>query len=249
MGPSERLKAKKRKINKKRQRLKNLEDEYETEGYEEFKKFVGDWIAYYLFASIISPIFTKYGFLAILFNVPLGLVLIVVEWYCDMKISTIKDDLPYVRRDIKEEINQLEVEAEVIEEQVEAILLKKENKHKKLEWWISMTPEEFEEEIAEYYRLQGAEAEKTPNSNDGGYDVMVKKNNTKILVECKKWSKNSKVSRPTVQKLGGVIEGEEADYGVFITTASFTDGAKEYAKKVGIELIDGEKLTSKNKEM
>ena len=107
-----------------------------------------------------------------------------------------------------------------------------------------MSPNEFEEEIAEYYRLQGADAEKTSSSRDGGFDVKVTKDNTTFLVECKRWKRGSKVSRPDLQKLLGAVVERRADYGVFVTTSDFTNDAKEYSKKVKIELINGERLTS-----
>ena len=65
----------------------------------------------------------------------------------------------------------------------------------------------------------------------------------KIYIQAKRWSGN--VSRPEVQKFVGAVHGQNASRGVFITTSSFTNEAKEYAKNINsnIILVDGKLLT------
>ncbi len=63
-----------------------------------------------------------------------------------------------------------------------------------------------------------------------------------IYIQAKRWKDN--VSRPEIQKFSGALNGKNANKGVFITTSSFSEGAKDFAKGVNqtIILIDGEKL-------
>lgn len=83
-------------------------------------------------------------------------------------------------------------------------------------------------------------------SGDEGIDGIIKQDVLgldKIYIQAKRWSGN--VSRPEVQKFVGAVHGQNASRGVFITTSSFTNEAKEYAKNINsnIILIDGKLLT------
>ncbi|MDZ7760182.1 MAG: restriction endonuclease [Desulfovermiculus sp.] len=63
-----------------------------------------------------------------------------------------------------------------------------------------------------------------------------------IYVQAKKWE--NPVSRPEIQKFAGALQGKRARKGVFITTSSFSQGAREYAASIEskIVLIDGREL-------
>lgn len=83
-------------------------------------------------------------------------------------------------------------------------------------------------------------------SGDEGIDGIIKQDVLgldKIYIQAKRWSGN--VSRPEVQKFVGAVHGQNASRGVFITTSSFTNEAKEYAKNINsnIILVDGKLLT------
>ncbi|WP_346766145.1 restriction endonuclease [Megasphaera sp. SW808] len=68
-----------------------------------------------------------------------------------------------------------------------------------------------------------------------------------IYIQAKKWNTDTVVSRPEIQKFLGALVGQGATKGVFITTAKFSSGAYEYAKKqlnTKIVLIDGVRLTN-----
>jgi len=83
-------------------------------------------------------------------------------------------------------------------------------------------------------------------SGDEGIDGIIKQDVLgldKIYIQVKRW--NGNVSRPEVQKFVGAVHGQNANRGVFITTSTFTNEAKEYAKNINsnIILIDGKMLT------
>lgn len=88
----------------------------------------------------------------------------------------------------------------------------------------------------------------TQVSNDGGIDGVIDQDAlglSKIYVQAKRYGEKNSVGRPEVQSFVGAMHGQ-ASQGVFITSGSFTSGAREYAKNLGgglsLVLIDGERL-------
>ena len=82
-------------------------------------------------------------------------------------------------------------------------------------------------------------------TSDGGIDGVISEDRLgldKIYIQAKRWENT--VGRPDIQQFKGALADQVAKKGVFITTSSFSKEAVESAKKSGIVLIDGEKLTS-----
>jgi len=82
-------------------------------------------------------------------------------------------------------------------------------------------------------------------SGDGGIDGIIKEDKLgldTIYIQAKKWENT--VSRPEIQKFAGALQGQQAKKGIFITTSSFSKGAREYANIIDskVVLIDGEIL-------
>lgn len=109
---------------------------------------------------------------------------------------------------------------------------------------FSECPTDFELLCADLLRSLGREVEVTPPSNDGGYDLRATDPGTgrTCIVECKCYARGRSVSRPLVQKLVGANDAVGADAMLFITTSSFSAGAREYAAQVGVGLVDGDEL-------
>ena len=105
-------------------------------------------------------------------------------------------------------------------------------------------PSDFENYCAEIYRRFGCEAEVTPPTNDGGYDILLQDEQGLALIECKCFDASHAVGRPLLQKLVGANATVNADRLIFITTSSFSEGAVDYARHCGIPfgLVDGSKL-------
>lgn len=88
----------------------------------------------------------------------------------------------------------------------------------------------------------------TPKSHDGGIDGVIKEDQlgfSNIYIQAKQWAVNQAVSRPEIQKFVGALQGKQAQKGLFITTASFSAGAKEYAGNLlgtKVVLVDGDML-------
>lgn len=107
---------------------------------------------------------------------------------------------------------------------------------KKLSW------KEFEDVIEAYYRERGYEVIHTGyDSADGGIDLIAKKENEKIIIQCKHW-KAYKVDVKVIREMYGLMVTEKASKAIIITSGDFTEPAKEFIHDKPIELIDGEKL-------
>lgn len=107
---------------------------------------------------------------------------------------------------------------------------------------FAAAPNGFEEFCAELFRRLGYEAEPTPPSNDGGFDLRLERDGVRTIAECKCWGRSNAITRPLVQKLVGANSVERAHNLLFITTSTFSAGAAEYAARSGVTLVDGDEL-------
>ncbi len=88
----------------------------------------------------------------------------------------------------------------------------------------------------------------TKATGDGGIDGIIKEDQlgfSSIFIQAKQWQPSAKVDRPEVQKFAGALQGVRASKGLFITTAGFTNKAREYAENLHgstIVLVDGGQL-------
>lgn len=89
----------------------------------------------------------------------------------------------------------------------------------------------------------------TQLSNDGGIDGIIKEDQlgfSNIYIQAKQWAPNLTVGKPEIQKFVGALQGQQAQKGLFITTATFSSGALQYAENllgVKVVLVDGTMLT------
>lgn len=121
----------------------------------------------------------------------------------------------------------------------------------------NLSPSAFERLIQRVLREKGfAQVEVTGRSGDGGIDGkgIAKINGIlsfQIIFQCKKYQTKTKVGAKEIRDFRGAMVGR-TDKGLFITTASFTREAVAEATRDGapaIDLIDGEKLAEKLKEL
>jgi len=88
----------------------------------------------------------------------------------------------------------------------------------------------------------------TPLSHDGGIDGIIKEDQlgfSNIYIQAKQWALDTTISKPEIQKFVGALQEQQAQKGLFITTAKFTAGAEGYVKKLSgtkVVLVDGDKL-------
>ena len=82
--------------------------------------------------------------------------------------------------------------------------------------------QDFEDFIAEVYRGEGYHVEQAARGRaDGGYDLVLLRENTSVLVQCKHWLVYQ-VGVPRIRELAGAMQKVGATGGVFVTTGVFT---------------------------
>ena len=98
---------------------------------------------------------------------------------------------------------------------------------------FQMRPRRFEELVAELLVSRGFDVELTPESRDGGRDILASSQSDLgrllHLVECKRYAPDRPVGVSLVTNLYGVVEIERATNGIIVTTSRFTKGAIERA--------------------
>jgi restriction system protein len=115
------------------------------------------------------------------------------------------------------------------------------------------SPEFFERLVVELFVKMGYggsrqdAGERIGQSGDGGIDGIIKEDRLGldvIYIQAKRWQ--GSVGRPEIQKFVGALQGQRARKGVFITTSTFTQDAKDYASRIDskVVLIDGPMLSN-----
>ena len=116
----------------------------------------------------------------------------------------------------------------------------------------SLTPAKFEMFCRALVRRMNVDIDETIGvklSGDGGldgYGYMTTDDfrTTRVAIQAKKWNPNHLVSSPEIDKFRGTMDKYRAEYGIFITTSSFTRDAIR-ASRLGtrvVTLIDGDHL-------
>jgi restriction system protein len=105
----------------------------------------------------------------------------------------------------------------------------------------SLSPEGFEEFVAEVFEALGYEVERVGGTGDEGADLRVVKNGTRGVVQCK-YHKRGVVGSPELQKFLGTIHHTASHKGYFVTTRTFSLAAEKFAAEHPIELVDGPRL-------
>ena len=104
----------------------------------------------------------------------------------------------------------------------------------------SMSGLDFERFVADLFRKTGHSVELTPGSGDHGVDILIHKSGQIGAIQCKRWL--DPVGEPVVRDFLGSMVGAGAAIGYVATTSSFTEQAKAFAHRQGINLLDLESL-------
>jgi restriction system protein len=97
---------------------------------------------------------------------------------------------------------------------------------------------QFEQLCAEAYRRRGYSVAETARGADGGVDLVLRRADQRIFVQCKHWSV-ARVDVRRVRELFGVMHSEAATGGILICSGTYTSAAREFARGKAIELVDG----------
>ena len=95
---------------------------------------------------------------------------------------------------------------------------------------LKIEPRQFEEMIAELLYSQGFKVELTKQTRDNGYDIIALKVEDnfplRFLVECKRLTKD-KVGIEIIRSFKEVVQSENANKGIIVTTSYFTRDARK----------------------
>lgn len=115
-------------------------------------------------------------------------------------------------------------------------------------------PDFFEEAVVRLLLAMGyggaeQRGRRIGGSGDGGVDGVIDQDALgleQVYVQAKRYGEGNNVGRETIQAFIGALHGFGAGRGVFITTSTFTQNARDYAKSIPtrVILIDGQRLVS-----
>jgi restriction system protein len=106
----------------------------------------------------------------------------------------------------------------------------------------NLTPEGFEEFVAELFEALGFAVERNGGSGDEGADLLVVRGGQRGVVQCKYHKGRGVIGSPELQKFLGTIHHTASHKGFFVTTRAFSLAAERFAATHPIELIDGPRL-------
>lgn len=116
---------------------------------------------------------------------------------------------------------------------------------------LALSPTEFERLVVRLLEQMGygrsGAVEHSGRSGDAGIDGIISQDPLgldRIYLQAKRYAPDQSVQRPAIQGFVGALMGAQGDRGVFITTSTFSSGARAEADRVNarIELIDGLRL-------
>ena len=107
-----------------------------------------------------------------------------------------------------------------------------------------MSPDEFEEHIADLFRARGNRAVVVGGLGDHGVDIEVTgRDGSRGLVQCKRYGRDRWVGEREVRDLyGAFVHDGSASRAYLVTTGFFSNAARAWAEGKPIVLMDGEKL-------
>jgi restriction system protein len=111
----------------------------------------------------------------------------------------------------------------------------------KLAQLSSLSPESFEEFVAELFEALGYEVEQVGGAGDEGTDLRLRRKDLLAIVQCK-YHKRGVVGSPELQRFLGAIQHARSHKGFFVTTSTFSLAAEKFVADHPIELIDGPRL-------
>jgi len=104
-------------------------------------------------------------------------------------------------------------------------------------------PKKFEELILSIFEVFGFKGQLTPVTGDEGIDIILNDpDKTKIIVQCKCYAEEQKITPKEVREFVGSMVHANAKYGFFVTSGSFSEQAADFCKNKEICLINGSRL-------
>lgn len=102
---------------------------------------------------------------------------------------------------------------------------------------------DFETFVLRIFESFGFLGSLTPATGDEGIDVLLQDHRATIVAQCKRYDDESKIGAKELREFLGAMTHAKAIHGYYVTTSSFSDQARFFAKDHDeITLIDGDQL-------
>ena len=108
---------------------------------------------------------------------------------------------------------------------------------KERQWWWTLDGWQFEQEVANVFRINGYSAKVTKGSGDGGVDIILKKDGKTSIVQCKHYQ--NPVPPEPIRALWGCKDDFGADEVILVASSGITDaGAKFVHNKPNFKIMN-----------
>lgn len=108
---------------------------------------------------------------------------------------------------------------------------------KERQWWWTLDGWQFEQEVANVFRMNGYNAKVTKGSGDGGVDIILKKDGKTSIVQCKHYQ--SPVPPEPIRALWGCKDDFNADEVILVASSGITDmGARFVQNKPNFKVLN-----------
>ena len=109
-------------------------------------------------------------------------------------------------------------------------------RRKEADYWYRLSGIEFERQIAELYKSFGYKVELTPITSDGGVDLIMNKDERRIIVQCKAHRKNIPIG--VARELVASMQDFRAHEGIIVCLEGATKPVLNYIKDKSISVIN-----------
>lgn len=100
---------------------------------------------------------------------------------------------------------------------------------------MQLSPHQYEQLCGALLEKNGWKVQYTSRTGDQGADLIAEKPGQRVVIQCKQWSSSVRVK--AVQEVHSACSYYTANKGFVVSTAGYTSGAKDLAKKVGVALL------------
>jgi restriction system protein len=111
-------------------------------------------------------------------------------------------------------------------------------------WWDSLTPSQFESEVAALVRRDGGTARARGGAGDGGIDIEgTAPDGRRLVVQCKRYQASRSVNAHEVRDLIGAAKLRRAEVVLLVTTsARISTQAADHARREGVGVVPRDRL-------
>jgi restriction system protein len=145
------------------------------------------------------------------------------------------------REEVERSVRSFRGEIRDARERVDRLRRQAKRADLKLAQLANLTPEGFEEFVAEVFESLGFEVEQVGGTGDQGADLRLQRDGLRAVVQCKYHSRGV-VGSPELQKFLGTVHHTKSHKGFFVTTRTFSLAAEKFVAEHPIELVDGPRL-------